>query len=143
MQQEFLFLADSAEATNGKIYVLGGGADRHFVQPGWTAPINLRADIAVGILVTWAEANRRHTFAVRVLDEDDREVVAANGEFESHTSIGAKLGQDLRSVLTLKGPFPLPGLGGYKLVLELGGVRQSPPFRFWVDELQPPTGGTN
>jgi hypothetical protein len=133
MQQEFLILAEAAEATNGKIYVLGGGIDRHYVQKDWKEPIQLRADIAVGILVDWNETNNRHGLAIRIVDEDDKEIAKVDGEFETGRPPGAKLGQQLRNLIAIRGPFPLPRPGAYKVVLELDGARQEPPFRFWVD----------
>jgi len=55
-------MADGAESTNGKIYILGGAVDRHMIAKDAPLPIQLRADIALGILVDWAETNNRHTF---------------------------------------------------------------------------------
>jgi len=138
MRQEFLLMADGAEATAAKIFILGGGVDRHMVAPGWSAPIQLRADIALGILVSWGETNNRHALAIKILDEDETEVVGINGEFEAGRPPGAKPGQDLRSLLAIRGPFPIPKPGAYKVVLELNGERQDPPFRFWVDEAPAP-----
>lgn len=135
MQQEFLMLADGAEATNGKIYVLGGGIDRHYVPKDWKPPIQLRADIAVGILVDWTETNNKHGLLIKIVDEDDAEMVKVEGEFETGRPPGAKFGQELRNLLAIRGPFPLPKPGAYKVFVELNGVRQEPPFRFWVDEM--------
>ena len=138
MRQEFLLLADGAESVNGKIYILGGGTDRHFVPRGAKPPIQLRGDIAVGILVGWHETNNRHTMTIRIRDEDSAEHVRADIEFETGRPPGAKPSQDFRTLLAIKGPFPLPKSGGYKIELELDGVLQDPPFRFWIDEADLP-----
>ena len=139
MQQEFLLLADGAESVNGKIYILGGGVARHFVPKGWQPPIQLRADIALGILVDWHETNNRHELAVRIVDEDEKPHVEATIEFETGRPPGAKPGQDFRNLIAIKGPFPLPHPGAYKVVLELNGQPQEPPFRFWLDEVDTPS----
>jgi hypothetical protein len=140
MRQEFLLLADAAESVNGKIYIMGGGASRHFVQKGWTAPIQLRGDIALGVLVDWHETNNRHEMTVRVVDEDEGMHITAEIEFETGRPPGAKPGQEFRNLIAIKGPFPLPKPGAYKIVLTLDGVVQDPPFRFWVDEVDVPAG---
>ncbi len=137
MQQEFLLLADGAEAVNGKIYVLGGGVDRHYVAAGAPRPIQLRADIAAGILLDWGETNNRYPMTLRIVDADENTVFHIDGEFEAGRPPGTKPGQPLRSIIAVKGPIPLPKPGGYRLQLDLAGQPQSPPFRFWVDEAGP------
>lgn len=128
-------MADSAEAVNGKVYILGGGIDRHLATD---FPAALRADIALGVLVDWAETNNRHALSVKILDEDSTTVVAIEGEFEAGRPPGARLGQDMRTMLAICGPFVVPNPGAYKLVVELNGREQEPPFRFWVDKFEPP-----
>jgi len=132
MKQEFLMLADGAEAVNGKIYILGGGVERHLTK-GF--PAGLRADIAVGVLVDWSETNQRQALLVRVVDEDGKPVATIEAEFVAGRPPGAKQGQDLRTLMAIKGPIPIPHAGGYKIQLELNGEPQDPPFRFWVDQL--------
>jgi hypothetical protein len=135
MQQEFLMLADGAEAANGKIFILGGGVDRH-LAPGFPTP--LKADVALGFLVQWGETNNRHAVSLRILDEDDQPVATVlDGEFEVGRPPGAKPGQDLRQLIAIKGPLPpIPKAGAYKIVLELDGHQSGPPFRFWVDRVE-------
>ncbi len=133
MKQEFLIMADGAEATNGKVYILGGGVERHVAAQ---FPANLRADIACALLVAWGEANRTSALTLKIVDEDEQIAVAMEMTFETGRPPGAKPGQDLRTLLAVRGPFPIPHAGGYKLVMELNGQQQEPPFRFWVDEAQ-------
>lgn len=135
MRQEFLLMADGAESVNGKIYVMGGGAARHFVQPGWKSPIQLRADIAAGILVGWNETTNRHVMTIQVVDEDDNEQLKAEIEFETGRAPGAKPGQEFRNLVAIRGPFPIARPGAYKVVMFLDEVEQDPPFRFWIDEI--------
>jgi hypothetical protein len=137
MRQEFIMLADGAEATNGKIYILGGGVDRHASQ---AFPAALRADLAVGILVGWGETNMKHTFHVRVVDEDEGEAFGVQGDFVVGRPPQAKSGQEIRSLIAIRGPFPIPKPGAYKAVLELDDERQEPPFRFWVEQAGAPAG---
>jgi len=135
MQQEFLFLAEAAESANGKIFIHGGGVDRHNVLADAKPPIQLKADIALGILTDWNETNRTHLLAVTIYTEDSKSVWKMEGQFEVGRPPGAKPGQQFRQLIAVKGPIPLPDRGAFKMVLELDGKEQEPPFRFWIENL--------
>ena len=62
-----MLLADSAQAVNGKLYVLGGGWSTSGPQPSPSA-------LAVKIDVPWDEANREHVVRIELLDSDGRAV---------------------------------------------------------------------
>jgi hypothetical protein len=137
VQQEFLMLADGAEAANGKIFILGGGIERH-VAASFDPAAALQADIACSVLVDWGEANRTFAVALKMVDEDEHVAVALEFTMESGRPPGAKPGQRLRTLLAVRGPFPIPHAGGYRLAMELNGVPQEPPFHFWVDQVPAP-----
>jgi hypothetical protein len=135
MQQEFLILADGAEAANGKIFILGGGVERH-AAASFDPAAALHADIACSILVDWGEANRTFAVALKIVDEDETVAVALEFTMEAGRPPGAKPGQALRTLMAVRGPFPIPHAGGYKVTMELNGDVQEPPFRFWVDKVE-------
>ena len=66
-------LADSAQAVNGKLYILGGG---------WsvTGPAPATMALAVKIEVPWDEANMKHRFVLELLDADGRPFIAPGRE---------------------------------------------------------------
>ncbi|HEX5590449.1 MAG TPA: hypothetical protein VFX65_09190 [Candidatus Limnocylindrales bacterium] len=130
-KQEFLMLADGAESTNGKIYILGGGSDRHRAA---SFPTQLKADIALAILVPWGETNQQHQLVLRIEDEDAKAMARVESNFDLGRPASAIPGQDLRFLVAVKGPFPIAHAGGYKVSLEIDGEPQEPPFRFWVEE---------
>ena len=130
MRQEFLMLADGAEAVAGKVYILGGGADMHAAS---NFPAALKADIALGFLVAWSETNQPIQLQVRVVDADEQEVLVVAAEVVVGRPPSSKPGQDIRNMVAIKGPFPIERPGAYKLVMRLDGADQEPPFRFWVD----------
>lgn len=64
---EFLLLADRAEATNGKLYVMGGGWDRVMPPaPGVAVPMSF----AVSMLVPWNATNRDYALTITIQDAD-------------------------------------------------------------------------
>lgn len=135
MQQEFLFLADKAEAINGKLYVIGGGVDVHRATK---FPVNMLTDVAASFLVDWGETNREIDVIISIVDEDER----LESQIGIKATVGpptqAKQGQSIRSIIALRGPFGISKPGAYKVFMELDGVRQEPPFRFWVEQVPMP-----
>jgi len=108
-----MMLADAAQATGGKLYILGGG---------WsvTGPGPTPYALALKIEVPWDETNKRHTLMLRLLDEDGHpvRVPAPTGEevpleipadFEVGRPAGTMVGSpiDMPVVLNI-GPMPLP-----------------------------------
>jgi hypothetical protein len=91
MEADYLMLADSAQVVGEKLYLLGGG---------WTMlnapqlPFSVPIGIAVGINVDWLETNRRHSFKLELLHEDDggRVLVSVEGEFEAGRPPGIPAG---------------------------------------------------
>lgn len=136
MRQEFLMLADSAEAVAGKIHILGGGIDRIYAT-AFPAPLNVA--IALGFLVPWGETNRKIDLKVRFLDEDDNEAFLVGAELVVGRPPQAKPGQDIRNLIAIRGPFPIAKPGAYKAVMLINDVPQEPPFRFWVEQVAMPT----
>ena len=113
-------LADAAQAVEGKLYILGGG---------WTVtgPAPAPCAIVMKFEVPWNEANRQHTWALRLQNEDGQPVQVAGpdgtqevwitGEFEVGRPTGIVEGTplDLPMVVGL-GPLPLaPGRYEWRL----------------------------
>ena len=65
-----ILLADSAQAINGKLYILGGGWS--IADPG---PVLMA--IAMKIEVPWDQANVRHRFKLSLLTGDGQPVKVA------------------------------------------------------------------
>jgi hypothetical protein len=135
MRQEFLVLAERAEAANGKIFIHGGAVERHFA-PGF--PTALNVDIAASFLIGWAEANRDHTFQIEIVGSDGSQVMSIDAQIGPGRPPGAVLGQDIRHLMALKGPFPIPTAGSYTLQATADGAAQEPAFQFRVEQMEPP-----
>ena len=85
MKIETLLLADAAQAVGGKLYVLGGG---------WNIT-NAQAPSAIALIfeIPWSETNRRHGFALQLVDADGHGVAIGADrthpfEFRSEFEIG-------------------------------------------------------
>lgn len=130
-----VMLCDSARVAEGKLYVLGGGWT-HVVAD--QAPLELA--LGVVIAVPWGDANRRHSLAVALMDEDGQpiEVDTPDGrqplrqetQFEVGRPPGIKAGIDLNAVMVFRfGGLQLPA-GGYVWELAVGDTTERTPF--WV-----------
>jgi hypothetical protein len=92
---EWMMLADAAQVTNNKLYVLGGGWERLTVSSDF--PVRQRCSLALAFSVPWAETNQRNAFAVRIVDEDGKEAHGAiNGHFETGRPAGLQPGAEQR-----------------------------------------------
>lgn len=134
MQQSFLILADGAEAANGKIHILGGGVDGHLAQ---AFPASLNVDIACSFTVAWHETEQPIDVELAIVDEAGEDAIRIGLEAVVGRPPNARPGQEIRSQIAVKGPFPIPHPGAYVLVMRLAGIDQVPPFRFRVDQAMP------
>ena len=120
MQIHALMLADSAQAVDGKLYVLGGAWNMlRFPE----FPASLMVGIAVAIDVDWTETNARHHLDIHFEDADGNEMDPRIGaDFEAGRPPGAIAGAELRIVMAVNGPVAIPGPGQYAAVASVGGV---------------------
>jgi hypothetical protein len=122
-----MLLADSAQAVEGKLYILGGG---------WSVigPEPLSSAIALKIDVPWDQSNRRHKFEFTLLDGDGNPVlirpapeapaqaIQIGGEFEVGRPPGVLPGTPLDASAAINiGPLPLPQGGRYVWELKING----------------------
>jgi uncharacterized protein DUF6941 len=113
-----LMLADSAQAVDGKLYILGGAWNiLRFPE----FPAQLIVGIAVAIDVDWNETNRRHHLDVHFEDADGNSMDPRIGaDFEAGRPPGATAGADLRIVFAVNGPLTIPSPGLYAAVATIG-----------------------
>jgi hypothetical protein len=122
--QVTLMLADSAQAVENKLYVLGGG----WSQAG---PDPFPSAIALHIKVPWDQANITHTLTLELVDSDGNaftvpgtdgaEPLVVRSEFEVGRPPGTTPGTsiDLSFALNI-GPLPLPPGRRYEWRLSIG-----------------------
>jgi hypothetical protein len=120
MRIHALLLADSAQAVDGKLYVLGG-AWNMLRFPAF--PASIMVGIGVAIDVDWTETNQRHHLDVHFEDADGQPMDPRIGaDFEAGRPPGAIAGAELRIVLAVNGPLAVPAPGQYAAVASIGGV---------------------
>jgi len=116
-----MLLCDSAQAVNGKLFVLGGGLSVIGPKP---QPLAL----AIHVTVPWDRANISHEWKLQLVDEDGRAVtigekpVAVNGRFEAGRPAGLRAGTSLGVPLAINlASLRLKPAIGYSFVLEIDG----------------------
>ncbi len=139
MEIDYLILAEHAEVTGAKLYLMGGGWDTMNVAD---VPANVRITAVAGIRVEWDETNVAIPLVVRVDDDDAQEVFRLNGQINVGRPPQLLPGTSQLSQMTFVLQLPLKSLGGYRVSLVVGPeeqqVRRSVPFRL-VKAAPPPT----
>lgn len=116
---EFFFLADRAEAVNGKLYIMGGAWDRLFVKD-FNNPIPI--SFAVGILVPWLATNIRYTLAITIEDPDRNPIpnVMLQATFLAGRPVHLTEGETQRVTLAIPAfPIQVQKPGQYQAVARL------------------------
>ena len=119
MDVEWLILADAAQVTSNKLYLLGGGWDRLTI--GRPLPVTHQMAVAAAFRVSWNETNQKHAFEIEVADADGAEVAKLGGQFEVGRPPGIPAGQDQRTQIAVNMGLPLKRLGTYVVVARLNG----------------------
>ena len=118
-----MMLADSAQAVEGKLYILGGGWNITGPEPSPSA-------LAIHVDVPWDLANVRHPWKLELVDSDGEPVMVSTplgeqalvlqGEFEVGRPPGVTPGTGLGVPLAINlGPIPLPPGGRYEWRLSI------------------------
>lgn len=115
---EFIMLADHAEVMNGKLYMMGGGYDRRFIND-INSPVTLV--VVVSVSVPWNLTNQPHTVKIRVETEDGAVVVESQGDLTVGRSAEAIPGQLFRVMSVINFTAQLPQFGGYQVIAALSG----------------------
>lgn len=80
MQVDFAFLADAAEAVNGKLYVVGGAIDTF-----WAANLPLicqKLSLVMKLEFSAAELDSAHEIKIHLIDEDGKSLATIGGNLE-------------------------------------------------------------
>src|ERR1700693_3353666 len=78
MELDFAFLADAADVSMGKLFVLGGAFDTIHV-PGFPANHPTVA-VVIRLLLSPNDLDRKHKLEILLLDADAHHIASANGD---------------------------------------------------------------
>jgi hypothetical protein len=121
MEVDFLLLADGAQVSGEKLYVMGGGWTVVWSQ---TFPLAHNAALAVGVMVDWPQTNQRHSIEVALLTGDGQQIGPPlfGGEFEVGRPPGIPAGAAQRFMLAGSVVLNLEAPGLYEIVVRLNGT---------------------
>jgi hypothetical protein len=122
MVLDYLLVADAAQVSGGKLFMIGGGWDRLLVSrlPG---PPALPFFVAFGIGVPWSHTNRRFGFVVDLLGEDEQQIdQLVTGEFEVIRPPGVSPGTRQRAQFAGPARPAFPAAGRYTIRLSVDGT---------------------
>lgn len=81
MEVDFAFLAEAAEASGGKLNVLGGAMDTI-----WSAQVPIsypKLSFAMRLIFSAAEIGRKHKIEINIIDEDGKNLATVGGDLEA------------------------------------------------------------
>ena len=120
---EWLILADAAQITGNKLYLLGGGWDAITIGQGF--PVDHNMAVALAIRIPWAETNQRHNFEIEFITEDGQSLTKINGQIEAGRPGSLKPGQDQRSQIAINVGLRLEGPNSFGVIGRIDGVEQA------------------
>ena len=134
MDLDFALLADAADVSMGKLYVMGGAFDTIQV-PAFPAVHPLLA-VVLRLLLGPTDLDRKHTLQVLLLDADAKHIASANGELTVPKAPGSPQGWKQAVILPLRFfNVPFKETGHYSIeILVDGTLTKAIPLRV----LQPP-----
>jgi len=136
-----MLLADAAQVSDGKLFILGGGLSVIGPRPQPLA-------VALRLSVPWDQANVTHTWRLDLVDEDGQPVsvrdkpISVNGQFEAGRPAGLRPGTPLGVALAINvTPLPLPAGASYSFRLSIDDESE-PDWRVSFAVRKPPTTAT-
>ncbi len=130
MEIDYAILAEHAEVTGNKLYLMGGGWDTMFAPD---APAQVRLVCAAGIRVSWEETNIAFPVTITIQDDDAQEVFRIVGQMQvgrpPHLPIGATQLYQMAATMQVT----LPRFDGFHVLVTVGegegATRKALPFR--------------
>ncbi len=127
MDLDFAFLADAADVSLGKLFVLGGAFDTIHV-PAFPATHPVLA-VVLRLLLGPHDLDRKHELEILLLDADARHVASARGELLVPKSPDSPQGWKQAVILPLRFfnvPFQQPGHYSIEIVIQGQMVKAIP-----------------
>lgn len=130
MEIEYAILADYAEVSGGKLYLMGGGWDTYGAAE---APASLRMAVVLGVRIGWEETNQPTPVRIWIDDDDAQEILRMDGSLTTGRPPNLPPGSTQLSQLAANLPVTLPRFGGFRVNIAVGtepnAVERRIPFR--------------
>ena len=121
MDLDFAFLADAADVSLGKLFVLGGAFDTIYV-PVLPATHPVLA-VVVRLLLSPIDLDRKHDLEILLLDADARHIASAKGELKVPKSPDSPPGWKQAVILPLRFfNVPFQHTGHYSIEILINGT---------------------
>jgi len=120
MDLDFALLADAADVSMGKLYVMGGAFDTiHVQQLPATHPV---LAVVVRLLLGPTDVDRQHKMEVLLLNADGKHVASANGELTVPKAPNSPAGWKQAVILPLRFMnVPFKEAGHYSIEILING----------------------
>lgn len=126
MRIDYLIVADAAQITSNKLYLLGGGWNQYRVR---SFPTDVSLGVAVGVRVDWNETNVRRKLELLIQDGDGNQLLKVEGQFETGRPAGIPQGASQVVQIAANGRIKVQAAGSYQLVCTVDGEElQRVPF---------------
>ena len=119
MDIEWLILADAAQVSGNKLYLLGGGWDVLTVNQGF--PARQHCAIAASFAIDWTETNQQHAWQVRIESEDGVEMARFEGQMEAGRPAGVLPGTRQRMQIAADLTLEFTAAATYVIVASVNG----------------------
>ncbi len=119
MQVEWLILADAAQVSQGKLFLLGGGWD--VLNVNQVFPYSQQIGLAVSFRVAWNETNEKHNVEVQVETEDGTELAKIGAQLEVGRPPGIPVGTEQRAQIAANFPIRFDKPGVFAVVARIEG----------------------
>jgi hypothetical protein len=116
---EWMILADYAEISNGKLYLMGGAWE--FIRAE-SLPFRKAIFLATALRIPWNATNEKHQFSFEVQDEDGARMARVEGEFESGRPSGLPYGHSQHFPMVLNLGLEFPKAGAFSIIARVDGV---------------------
>lgn len=116
---EWMILADYAEISNGKLYLMGGAWE--FIRAE-SFPFRKAVFLAAALRIPWNATNEKHGFSFEVQDEDGGQMARVEGEFETGRPPGIPYGQSQHFPMVLNMGLEFPKAGTFSIIARVDGT---------------------
>jgi hypothetical protein len=116
---DFVLLGDFAQASGGKLTVVGAGWTLVNAKSPRPYPLRVPFGLGIAFLIPWNDTNRKHPFTFEIRGDAGARLAGGNGEVEAGRQTGMPPGMTQRVVIGIAGQMELAQPGTYTIEVKL------------------------